>query len=1088
MRTLVILFLLLRVSALAQTTRTTLSGRVSDDQGFAISSVRITLKDLSKGTSYGCVSNSQGGYQIAGILPGGPYRLQAFSVGLKPFLCDELYFSLTQPKEINIILQSATIALADVNISAFKTWQINNADLAASAIQIDQNKIQMLPSLRRSLADFIRLDASANGWAIGGGNFRQNFITVDGSEFNNNFGIGDNLPGNGSSPIALDAIAQVSLSSAPYDAIWESGFIGSAVNIITRSGTNELQGSAYSFFRSPEVFPGNFSATSKTRAINYSLSGISLGGPVKKDKLFYFISLEREREIYQAQPYQASSAAQPYGSEANLARPSTQELDQISSYLLSRYNYATGDYQNYEFSPSSNRLLARIDWNIARNNTLAIRYNQLSAERPELLNGSRSPLTPFSASAGRRGINSLSFENANFTTHSKFYSLSAEWDFRISKTLSNALRASFTAQREYRSSNSTLFPFVDILKDEIPFTSFGYEPFSVNNKRSVSLFSLSNILRWKPGKNSWAAGFQGDYMKTGNSYMPFAAGYYTYASWQDFVMGAKPQDYAVSFVPSGLDKNPSYSFDYLNISAFAQHSIHAAKSLKIDAGIRADIALYPKDLADNPAIAALSFAGGEKLSTAFLPRPALLLSPRLSFQYDLLGENELMLKGGTGIFTGRIPSVWVISQARYSGVNQISQTWQTQTNTPITFDADPSQQSVPRSSASLPSILSVLSRDFKMPQSWKSGISLQGQLAKEWTGSIGFNYNREIRGISFRDLNLVSPKPLNIAGYADHRLVYPQLNSEKYLNPLNAKGERDAGGNSAMNVVSIINSSKGYYFSSMINLSRKSASGFDFSITYLQSKAKNFHDGEGDQTLSALNSTASVSGINDLSLADASFVMPHRVVSSAILPVSLSSKTKINIGLFYQGSAEGRFSYTYGRDFTGDGANRSLIYIPKDPSEINFAPIISSGLTNIVLFSALDQQQAFFAYIAQDKYLSKRGGRYAQRNGAIMPWRHQVDLKISVDFLLQKSARKNSLSFSADMLNLGNLLYREWGVRKLVNASSILIPVNLEQVSAGATPSFQLARIAGKLVEETFRKDYSLNSSYFIQLGVRYSF
>ncbi|KLT67208.1 TonB-dependent receptor [Pedobacter sp. BMA] len=1090
MRTLIILLLLLNLSVLAQTTRTSLSGRVTNDQGFAIAVATITLKDLSKGTTYGCVSNQQGGYQISGIIPGGPYRLEASSPGLLPFLRAELYFSLAQPQEINIVLESAPIILADINIAVLKKAASKSSMQAAHGIQIPQDKIRMLPSLKRSIADFIRLDPRANGAAIAGGNYRQNFITVDGSEFNNNFGVGDNLPGNGAQPISLDAIAEIYLNNAPYDAIWESGFIGSAVNIISRSGSNTLQGSAYSFLRESAgnvslATVGNHGRT----GISYALNGFRLGGAIKKDKLFYFISLERETEVYPPQIYHAATSDMPYGSAADIARPNASELDQISNYLSTQYGYHTGAYQDYDFKPASNRLLGRLDWNIAENNTLSLRYNQLMSNRPELVNGSRSPLTPFSSSAGRRGINALPFSNSNFDTKSIFYSLSAEWDYRLSSTVNNALRASFTRQHEYRVSDSRPFPFVDILKDGLPFTSFGYEPFSMNNKRLVSLYSVSDILRWKPGRNSWIIGFQADYMQTQNSYMPFASGYYTFASWQDFVSGNKPVDYALTFVPEGMDNDPSYAFDYLNLSAFAQHTIHGGERLQLDLGARGDMALYPRNLASNPAVSSLAYAEGERINTAFLPSPALLLSPRLSLRYAVSADGAIVMKAGTGIFTGRIPFVWVISQARYSGVNQISQTWQGQQNTPVSFDPYPRQLSVSKGIHVIPAVVSVLSRDFKMPQSWKSTLSLEMKLPGGLKGKFELTFNRDIRGISFRDLNLVKPLTLNISGYPDHRLVYPQRNNLKYINPLNAKGERDASGNSAMSVVSISNSSKGYYSSALFTLTRKFSSGLDISISYVKSKAKNYNDGDGDQTLSALNSTPSVNGINDLPLADAGFVMPHRIVSALTMPIELARRIRLDLGLFYQGSSDGRFSYTYGRDLTGDGANRSLIYIPKNPSEINFSPIRASGTNSAIVFSAIDQQKAFFSYISQDKYLSRRAGEYAERNGALMPWRHQFDLKVSLNLLLKGSAREHSLTISADVLNLGNLLNADWGVRKLVNASSILIPVNLDQVSAnGTAPSFQFATIAGKLVESTFRKDNSVNSGYLIQLGLRYSF
>lgn len=1091
MRILIILFTLFSSAVLAQTTRTALYGRVRDAQGAALSGATITLTHMATGTVYGCASNVAGGYQVPGVMPGGPYQLIVSAIGLGKYQQTSLYFKLDEPMVIDVVLKEEILVLADVKVRAVKKDTLKKSSGSAGAFNIDHQKLMLLPTIKRGISDFTRLVPQAFGSAIAGGNYRQNFITIDGSEFNNNFGVGDNLPGNGAQPISLDAIAEISINNAPYNAIWESGFIGSALNILSRSGSNHTEGAAYSYFRGSRSYGYKVGEQLIDEKPNsYYLLGSRIGGPIIKNRLFYFLSIEREKEVYQSQTFSAATSSQDYGSAPNIARPTATELDAMRSYLASRYGYLTGPYQGYDFTAASTRVLARLDWNIARNNTLSIRYNQLISNRPELVNASRSPLTPFAASAGRRSINALPFSNSNFDTRSNFYSLAAEWNNRLSNTLANTMRASYTHQNEYRTSESQLFPFVDILKDGLPFTSFGYEPFSLNNKRAVSLLSLTDILHWKPGKNSWDFGFQADYMDTSNSYMPFGTGYYTFSSWDDFISGKKPVDYALTYATDGKETSPSYTFDYLNFSAFLQHTINLGTKVVLNIGLRGDISAYTKHLPDNKALSQLIFSDGQQVNTAFLPKPALLLSPRIAFKYDLFGDNSYVLKAGTGIFTGRIPFVWVISQARYSGVGQISQTWQGQSNTPTAFDPDDHQSVVRKGSDVLPSVSSILSSDFKMPQSWKSSIGVDMALPVGIQGKMELVYNNDISGILFHDLNLVNPVPLNIPGYPDHRLVYPRANRDKFINPLNSSGQRDLMGNSAMNVVSISNSSGGYYLSFMSSLSRKFKDGLDISISYVRSGAKNYNDGDGDQTLSALNATPSVNGINNPALGYAGYVPPNRVVSTVTLPLKVSRTITFNFGLVYQGSSEGRFSYTYSKDLIGDGTNRSLIYIPKNPSEITFSPLTVSTANGSLSYSAEEQRGAFFSYIDQDKYLRSKKGQYAERNGALLPWRHQIDLRFSSVFGLKGRNKKHSLELSADIFNVGNLLNRQWGLRKLVNSSSILIPVNLDKIQPNGTllPSFQLATVGGRLLNETFRNDYSINSTYLIQLGIRYAF
>ncbi|MES2457074.1 MAG: carboxypeptidase regulatory-like domain-containing protein [Bacteroidota bacterium] len=1087
-----LLFVLLRFfTAAGQTTKTSLSGRVTNAYETAITGAYFTVTHLPTETVYGCNTNITGNYFLPDLKPGGPYQIEITYSGFKKYQVSGIFFKLGEPVILNISLESLINELPEIKIIALKSGKLPHPGKSGPLFNIDQQEINLLPTVKRGIADFVKLSPLAFGAAIAGGNYRQNFITIDGSEFNNNFGVGDNLPGNGAQPIALDAIAQISVNVAPYQSLWESGFIGSAINIISRSGSNNTEGSVYSYFRNQDTY-GYLAGDQQIekRPLQYHLEGLRLGGPLIKDKLFYFLSFEQETEQVQPQPFQAATPLVLYGASPNVARPIATELNTIRAYLLNTYGYDPGAYQGYDFKSKSNKVLLRLDWNIARNNTFSIRYNQLHGSKPELVNGSRSPLIPYSASFGRRTANSLPFSNSNFSTLSDFYSLAAEWNKRFNKELTNTMRASYTRQYEPRVSDSRFFPFVDILKDGIPFTSFGYEPFTYGNSRDVYVLSFADHMQWTRGKSTWTAGLQTDYSNTKNSYMPFGTGYYTYASWEDFTLGKKPQDYAVTYTADGKGAPPQYSFDYLDLSGFVQYNIALNDRLSLSAGLRTDLPLFPKSLPENKLLATLDFADGQHFHTAQLPKPALLFSPRAAFSYDLMGDKRLILRGGTGIFTGRIPFVWIISQARYSGVSQLTQTWQGQQNTPATFNPDYRQQFSPQQGNALPSVTSVLSRDFKMPQSWKSSIGMDISLPAGFKGTAEAIYNRDIKGIWFRDVNLTTPVALNIPGYPDHRMVYPAGNNQKFINPLNASGQYDAEGNSPLNAVVISNSSKGYYFSAIAQIEKRIRNEFNFSLAYSRSIAKNYNDGDGDQTLSALNATPSVNGINQPAMGYAGYVPPNRIVSSISWTKQYARHLKFAIGLIYQGASEGRFSYTYTKDFIGDGTNRSLIYVPKDPSEIKFVPLNTNTGGKAVSYSAEQQLTAFFNYVEQDDYLKRRKGKYAERNAALLPWRHQVDLRLSHDLLLRNKEKRHTLQLSIDFINIGNLINSNWGLKKQVNAASILVPANLDQVKPdGSTmPVFQMATNGGKLLTETFRTDYSTNSTYVMQFGVRYLF
>ncbi|MEO3403971.1 carboxypeptidase regulatory-like domain-containing protein [Mucilaginibacter sp. CAU 1740] len=1078
---------------LAQTTKSNLSGIVYDSNKVAIEGAIVRIVYQPASTQYGCSSNKAGRFYLPDLKPGGPYQIEISYTGYEPFIQQNVYLGLDEPEVLNVVLKNKQTQLQEVRVSASP---INRPALTTAqtgpSVKNNRQNLNSLPTIKRSVNDFIRLTPQSFGPAIAGGNYRQNFITIDGSEFNNNFGVGDNLPGNGAQPVSLDAIDRLSVNVAPFNAIWESGFIGSTINITTRTGSNHTEASVYRFYRNQNSYgyhAGN--ASFDKRNLSYHQDGIRIGGPIVANKLFYFFSAEGENEKYNPQQLIPATTDMPYGSGPNTARPTVTELNQIGSYLRDTYRYDPGSYGNYEFENKSYKILGRIDWNIGDNNTFSIRYNQLVSTRPELVNGSRSPLTAFPAGAGRRSINALPFSNSNFSTQSNFYSLAAEWNAKLNSGVYNTFRASYTRQYEPRQSDSKPFPFVDILKDGIPFTSFGYEPFTYGNSRNVTLASVIDYVNWSHNKNNWLAGAQVDYSRTSNTYIPFGTGYYTFASWDDFVSGKSPVDYAITYSTTPGTAQPSYNFKYANLALFAQNTIILGKRSSITAGFRFDIPWFPEGLAENEDIAKLSFANGLHLHTSQLPFVSLLLSPRVGFSTYLGREEKLRLRGGTGVFTGRIPFVWIISQARYSGLQQVTQTWQGKQNTPGPFSPDP-QKYIPDISTQqpgLPAITSVLSKEFKMPQTWKSSIALDVRLPAGFTGTAEVLYNKDINAIVFTDANLVMPKHLNIADYPDNRLVYPAANNQRFINPLNAVGMPDAKGNSPFNAVVVSNSSRGYYWSATFQLERKIWGGFSMSAAYIKSMAKNLNDGDGDQTLSALYAKPTVNGINTPELGYAGYVSPNRVVASFIYRKHYLKKFIVSAGLVYQGAVDGRFSYTYAQDFNHDGTNKSLIYVPRNPSEITFVPLAVNQPDKIT-YTAAQQSDAFFKYIDQDAYLRKRKGQYAERNGATLPWRNQWDFKLTHDFILSDKVVKHTLQLSWDVFNVGNLLNKNWGLKKLVNANSILMPANLPDVKAGGNikPTFQLATVGGRLITDTFKNDVSLNSTYSMQIGLRYLF
>ena len=1092
----------------AQVTTSSITGSVKDATGQPLSGATISAVHQPSGTRYSTISQSSGNFTITNMRVGGPYQVVITYVGYDQQKIEDITLQLAEAFILNVTLQKANATLEQVVVTTTGRNNVLNSRRNGAVTNIGRAEIQRLPSITRSINDLTRLTPQANGTSIGGGNYRQNFITVDGSDFNNTFGIGTNLPANGS-PISLDALDEISVNVTPYD-VRQSGFIGSAINAVTRSGTNSFSGSVYTYWRSEKQQGDKAEGVKFTRTpFTFRQTGARVGGPIIKDKLFFFLSYETENQPKQVQTRFAATNELPYGpSNPQVARPTRTELEMISNYLKTNYGYETGPFDNYSTEIKRTKYLGRIDWNISQNHRLNIRYNQVEGGEPNPPSTSRSPLTSYATGAGRTDNNAMWFKNSNYFQGANLYSLAAELNSTFGKRISNTFRGTYTFQNDSRESDSQVFPFVDILKDGTPFTSFGYEPFTSGNLRKVKTYSFVDNLTYVINKHSLTLGVQADLSTTINGFQRFATSYYTFASWDDFIGNKNPLDFGITYSLSPNFAQAFPSFKFAQYSAYLQDEMSLSDNFKLTAGLRVDKTAYPdvSEIKTHPLVANLTFANGEKINTGVLPKSRLLWSPRAGFNWDVNGDRSFQVRGGTGIFTGRVPFVWIVSQSGDAGLLQVTST-SSGSGVPGPFNPDPRAYlpaTPPPAGTVVPSTISALDPNFKFPQTWKSSLAFDRKLAWNSVFTLEAIFNKDINTAIFRNPNLVAPQPLNVAGYPDNRLFYPNATPQKYINPLTSAtynattnpnpstpvANGDARGTQAFNTIVMDNGSKGYYFSLTAKLDKQISRGLFASLAYTYSLADNLFDGNGDQPLSAWQGTANVNGSNVPVLGNASFVLPHRIVGSISYRKEYLKHLGTTISLFYEGANQGRFSYVYSADFNRDGTNFDLIYIPRDASEINFVDFNygSASAPNIV--TAKQQSELFFQYIEQDSYLKKRKGQYAERNGALLPWRNQFDVKILQDVFTNIGKRKNTIQFSLDIFNVGNLINSDWGVVKVTNASSVLVPTNVSSLTTGGTtkPTFRLATDRGKPVSESFRTNTSITSTYYMQFGLRYIF
>ncbi|GHE34153.1 TonB-dependent receptor [Sphingobacterium griseoflavum] len=1072
----------------AQVTTSSMSGVVTESTGHATAGATIKATHVPSGTNYSGSANVAGRFNLANMRVGGPYRVEVTYVGQTPVVYEDIYLELGQPFILNTVFGGNSILIDEVGINGRKD-PLLNSDRTGATTTVSRGQIDKLPSITRSVNDLTRLTPQANGTSIGGGNFRSNNFTLDGANFNNQFGIGQNIPANGS-PISLDAIEQISVNVTPYD-VRQSGFTGAAINAVTRSGRNEFFGSVFYSGRTQNQQGSRVKdATANIVDFEDKYYGISVGGPIIKDKLFFFLNTEFNKTVRPGPDKVASiPGVREFGSSSFVARPSEEFLNEVSSYLRNTYGYETGPYQGYSNDENNDKIFARIDWNIADNHKLNFRYSQVQAKSPVAISSSVSGANIPSGivSGNRTGINALHFQNSNYFQENNLYSGTLEYIGKIGN-LNHSFRASLVNQNEPRSSGGGLFPLVDIMEGNQIITTFGYEPFTYGNLRDVRTYTFNYDANYVLGNHNFTGGLQFESSNVKNGFQRFGTGYYLFRSWDDFVNNERPLNYALTY-PLTADGSQAFpGFKFNQYSFFLQDEFTVNSRLKLTGGVRLELPTYPnvREIQTHPLVAELTFANGEQINTGNLPNASLMVSPRFGFNYDVLGDRSLQLRGGSGIFTGRIPFVWIVAQSGDAGMLQSTVT-SSGANTPF-FNPDiranyPSV--LPAAGTSIPQNISAMANDLKFPQTWKSSLAVDYKLPYGLVATVEGIYNKDLYAIVARNPNFVDPQALNIEGYPDNRMVYPS-GANRFIHKLNRDGLVQEGATGQFNPTVLDNAKGGHYWSVMFQLTKQFSDGFSGSLAYVRSDARSFNDGAGSQIANVFTIPEQSSGNPNMhSLSYTDNVIPNRLVGSVSYTGSWIGKMNTGITLFYSGGEQGRYSYMYANDFNGDNSQNDLIYIPRDASEINFAPIAANN--NHGGFSADEQRDRFFQIVEGDSYLRSRKGRYAERAGAVLPWRNQFDLRISQEILKNLGGLNNKLEVYWDVFNVGNLISPNWGTRDIAR-NQLLEVVQTPNPTTTEAPQFRMVLDGNALPESTIRKNETVSSTYFMQFGVRLSF
>ena len=1089
-----ILIIFLSVVGHSQVTSSAISGTVKSKTGESLPGASVEVVHKPTGTKYFSTTGANGGYAVQGIRPGGPYTVKVTYVGYKTTEITDISAPLGSNLNVNVLVEEESNLLNEVVVSTKSKGNFNKGRTGASQ-QFSNREITAVPVTgARSINSITKYNANAgsNG-TFGGQDSRLNNFTIDGSVFNNGFGLGsDSQAGGrtGSTAISLDAIEQLQVSVAPYD-VRQSGFLGSGINAVTKSGTNQFEGSVYHSFRSNKkdfigtkagdkvVTPGKF---------NEKIVGARIGAPIIKDKLFFFGNFETIENISPATNWTSTGSPQQ---SAQVSAPTFAEMQTLSTFLKDKFNYTTGPWENYDSERISKKFLARIDWNINDNHKLTARYVYHDSNSDELTSNSNS------LGFGNRRTSALamSFKNSGYVILDNTRSVVLELNSKLNNSWYNNFIAGYDKQIEDRAlQGGGLFPTIDIKNGANTYISAGLDPFTQGNKLSYSTLHFTNNLTKTIGKHSLLFGGNFEYFKSSNLFFSGSNGVYIFNSLSDFYAAANESvangglpsttafparfQFRYSALPGAIE--PLQIFKSNKFDLYTQDEMKLSDNFKLTVGLRATAVWFGDTALENPMVNGLTFAKGEKFNTGDMPDTQYLLEPRVGFNLDVTGDSNTLLRGGSGVFTGRAPSVYLSNAIGNNGIltGFVDVSGANVTAGGYGFTPNPNDYFIP-STPTLPSTVELAFTDkkFKFPQVWKTNIAVDQKLPFGFVGTIEGIFQRNINAINYYNANLEAP--VGTFSGSDNRPRYARTDAGNRIN------------DNVSSAVVLTNTDKGTFYSTTFKLEYPYKKGLWGSVAYTHSTANDLLS-PGSVASGSWTGARSINGNNDLSLALSNNNTPHRIVGILGYKIeygkNVGASTSINLG--YIGEQAGPFSYTYGSDMNGDQINgNDLIYVPKNASEIRFQPLtITNGTVNTV-YTEVQQQAAYDAYINQDKYLSSRRGQYAARNGGVLPMLHRLDLSATQDFYITIAGKKNNFQFRADILNFTNFVNKDWGVTQRVVNANVL---NYRTTTANV-PFFQLATQTladgtRVLIKDTFQKNASTFDVWQAQFTLRYIF
>lgn len=1047
----------IHLSLFGQVTTSGIKGRITDNDSESLAGAMLLAMHVPSGTEYSTVANAEGWYNLQGLRPGGPYIVEVMYVGMQKTVFSNLSLRLGETETLDVNLNPSA-QLDEIVITA--TPLMNRQQMGASA-NFDLQAIQETPTISRNLFDVmkqyplgVQLTGASGGatMSFAGSNNKYNTFQLDGIVSNDVFGLSDSgINGGlaGANPISLDAIEELQVVVAPFDVRY-GRFSGGNINAITKSGTNEWHGSGYWYYNNQNFYgktPGKsvYERTSLSDQ-NSSVYGMTLGGPLLKNRLFLFLNYEYVKET--------TPSSYVIGTEQSALN--SDEIDSVVNKLSELTNgYNGGGYGLQSINTHSNKILAKIDWNINAKNKFMLRYSFLEGQKMNFLNA---------RSAGKLNHSGCYLNN-------KTHALVSELNTQITSDLSNELRFGWTQVRDARNAVGQPLPNI-IINNLSGNTSLeiGTEKNSAANALDQDIFSFENNLILNKGRHMITIGTQNEFFKMKNLYISNMYGSYVYNSIDDFLSVGTPHEvlpntYEHSYSNMDITGTNRWApaFGSAQLGFYAQDIWRIVPEFSLTYGLRMDIPVLFDTPRANELFNTSQIAQTYQIATDRTPSAKPLLSPRIGFRWILPASRATLLRGGLGIFTGRIPFVWLANNYSNAGVEMLRTSFSGSLNnfpSDFKFSIDP-QNPYKDPNAKVPtSEINVVSHNFRYPSVFRMNLAIEHELPGNIQVSAEGLYSKTLSNILYENLNY-QPTGETLNNGGDNRPLYTKQDDN------------------FTQIMLLKNTHRGY----AMHLTGRVQKAFDFGlnaqISYTYGQVKSLNDGNSSQAYSGWKYNPTYYGDSHPELTWSAFDVRNRVLASVSYHKSYGRYFATTVSLFYNGQTGGRFSLLDYTDLNRDGYRNDLLYIPTDTErqQMVFTDIYSKGEVKV---TAEEQKRLFSEWIDGNKTLRGSKGKHLKRNQLILPFEHHFDFHIDQDFKIRTGQQNNIIRLSFDLLNIGNLLNKAWGLHYQTNTGFDISPLTTKITTDGASYQFYNP---GKMYTNT-----DLTSRWHAQVGAKYIF